>query len=68
MEWTGDERRKAVWLTDEQIDHIAERAAAKALETVYASIGKSVVKKVLWLVGVAVLALAAWLTGGKLPS
>ena len=54
-------------LTEEQIEAIAERAAEKALEKVYASIGKSVVTKFLWLVGASVLALAAYLKGvGKI--
>lgn len=66
MEYQGPERRAAV-LSEEQIELIAERAATKALERVYAQIGKSVVTKALWMVGAAVLALAAWLKGsGKL--
>ena len=48
-------------LTDEQIDVIAERAAAKAIEKVYTEIGKNVVKRLFWLVGVATLVLLAWL-------
>lgn len=50
-------------LTDEQIDVIAERAAAKAIEKVYTEIGKNVVKRFFWLVGVATLVLLAWLGG-----
>jgi hypothetical protein len=33
------------------------------LERVYTQIGKSVVSKLLWLVGAAALAVAAWLNG-----
>lgn len=67
MEYQGPERRVSVPLTDDQIEAIAERAAERALEKVYASIGKSVVQKILWLVGAATLALAAYLKGsGKL--
>ncbi len=54
-------------LSEEQIDAIAERAAEKALEKVYAQIGKSVVHKLLWLVGAATLAVLAYFKGvGKL--
>ena len=56
-------------LTDEQIEAIAERAAEVALERVYTQIGKSVVSKLLWLVGAAALALVAWMNGaGHFPS
>lgn len=64
--YEGPERRSGT-LTDEQIEQIAERAAEKALEKVYAQIGKSIVHKFLWLVGAASLAVLAWLKGsGKL--
>ena len=50
-------------LTDAEIDAIAERAAKKALTAVYAEVGRSVLKKLAWLTGVAVLGLAMWLIG-----
>lgn len=50
-------------LTDAEIDAIAERAAKKALQSVYAEVGQSVLKKLAWLAGVAVLGLALWLIG-----
>ena len=59
----GEERRREASLTDEQIEAIAERAAEKAIERVYTQIGKSVVTKFIWLVGVVSLALYAWLNG-----
>jgi len=62
-EYNGPERRHLPQLSPEQIDIIAERAAEVALEKVYTSIGKSVVNKVLWVVGAASLAVAAWLNG-----
>jgi hypothetical protein len=61
--YEGQERRNAAHLTDEQIELIAERAAERALEKVYSSIGKSVVNKVLWLVGAAALAAVAYFKG-----
>jgi hypothetical protein len=55
-------------LTDEQIDAIAEKAAAKALEKVYTEVGKSVVTKLMWIVGVGAIALLYWLASiGELP-
>ena len=62
-EMVTHDRRANHPLTDEQIDEIAERAAEKALEKVYTSIGKSVVSKLLWLLGAASVAVAAWMNG-----
>ena len=52
---------KQVELTDDQIEAIAERAAEVALNKVYTEVGKSVLKKMAWLAGVAVIGLAMWL-------
>lgn len=54
---------KEVQLTDEQIEAIAERAAEVALNKVYTEVGKSVLKKLAWLTGAAVIGLAMWLAG-----
>ena len=55
-------------LTEHDIDEIAEKAAEKALEKVYAQVGASVLKKLAWLVGVAVIGLVMWLgSNGNLP-
>jgi hypothetical protein len=63
--YEGPERRAA--LTDEQIELIAERAAEKALEKVYASVGRSVIQKFLWVLGASALAALAYFKGlGKL--
>jgi len=43
-------------IPDEVINRIAERAAEKALEKVYAEVGKSVLRKMLWILGAAALA------------
>ncbi len=50
-------------LTEQQIDNIAEKAARKALQIVYAEIGQNVLRKLAWLVGIVVLGLALWLAG-----
>lgn len=52
-----------VQLTDEQIEAIAERAAEVALNKVYTEVGKSVLKRMAWLTGAAVIGLALWLAG-----
>ena len=54
---------KQVELTDDQIEAIAERAAVVALNKAYTEVGKSVLKKMAWLAGVAVIGLAMWLAG-----
>ena len=55
-------------LTEHDIDEIADRAAEKALEKVYAQVGASVLKKLAWLIGVVVVGLLMWLgNNGNLP-
>ena len=57
-----------VQLTDDQIERIAERAAEVAFRKVYEEGGKTVLKKLAWLVGAAVIGAAFWLAGnGHLP-
>lgn len=51
-----NERRKS--FTPEEIETIK----TQILDSIYADIGKSIVKKVLWIGGTCVLALFAWLT------
>lgn len=59
---------KEMPLTDAQIEAIAERAAEVALNKVYTEVGRSVLKKLAWLAGAAVIGLALWLAGhGALP-
>jgi hypothetical protein len=50
-------------LTEAQIDAIAERAAEKALQIVYAEVGRSVLRKAAWLAGAAVIGIALLLAG-----
>jgi len=50
-----------VQLTDAQIDAIAEKAAEKAFEKIYQNVGKSVLTRLAWLAGAAVLGLFMWL-------
>jgi hypothetical protein len=50
-------------LTPEHLDKIAEAAADKALEKVYARVGKQVMTKLAWILGVVVLSAMVWLSG-----
>jgi hypothetical protein len=50
------------FLTEADIDRIAEKAANRALEKVYAEVGKSVSKKLMWIMGVVSISLIVWLS------
>lgn len=58
------ERRKSTQLNEEQIEEIAERAAAKAIEKlteqVYKGVGKSVMSKLLYVIGSLALGAYFW--------
>tara|TARA_R110000822_G_scaffold133279_1_gene270581 strand:- start:1 stop:189 length:189 start_codon:yes stop_codon:yes gene_type:complete len=57
-----------VQLTDAQIDAIAEKAAEKAFQKIYQDVGKSVLTKLTWMAGAAVIGIFMWLGGsGSLP-
>jgi len=57
--------KEKTWLTDEQIDEIAGRAADMAVykltETAYKAVGKSIIEKMFWIVGVVTIGLYLWL-------
>lgn len=53
-------------LTTDDIEVIAERAADKALEKVYADIGESLIKKTIWAVGSVVLVIVFWITNSEI--
>lgn len=65
--YAGPDRRARNFgqLSDEQLEEIAARAAEKAIAKVtqdlYTSIGKAVLTKVIWSVGVAWVALIIWM-------
>lgn len=62
------ERRRSTWLSKDQIDEIAQRAAAHALRLVYEEVGRNVVRAALWIIGAGCLALLAYLgLSGKVP-
>lgn len=51
-------------LSEADLERIAELAAIKALDKVYLEVGKGVLKRVAWIVGLSVIALLMWM-GGK---
>jgi hypothetical protein len=55
------ERQPYSGLTQDEIDAIAERAAERALEKVYAAVGKSVLKRLALIAGAAIVGLFVWL-------
>lgn len=65
--YVGPERRRAQHITDELIEEIAERAAARAVEKLtdhaYRAVGKSVVEKLFWIVGVLCAGGYLWAQG-----
>lgn len=66
-QYAGPERRRAQHITDELIEEIAERAAARAVEKLtdhaYRAVGKSVVEKLFWIVGVLCAGGYLWAQG-----
>lgn len=67
MNYEGEERRSHPPLTEEMMDAIAERAAKRVMDNVYREVGKSLLTKLVWAVGVVGVAIAMWLSG-KAPS
>lgn len=62
-EYEGHERRKHARLTPQDLEAIKEQILA----SVYEDIGRSIVKRFLWLAGAALVALFGWLVStGKI--
>ena len=63
-EYEGPERRIYGTLSKEEVDSIKEQILA----SIYEDIGRSLVKRILWVVGISMLALFGWLaSSGKIP-
>lgn len=57
-----------VQLTEAQIDAIVDRAVEKTFNRVYQEVGRSILTKLAYLTGAAVVGLFMWLGGhGSLP-
>lgn len=50
-------------LTQRQAENIADLAARRAQDRMYAELGRSVVRKTLFVLGAGVVALSSWLGG-----
>lgn len=61
-------RRIAKLVAEELGEEIAERAAKKALEKVYMEVGKSVIRKVLWIIGLVALTMLLTFNGNIKPT
>lgn len=61
--YESPDRDHQIVLSEEQLEAIAERAAKKALQSIYADVGKSVVTKLLWVIGLAAIGIVLFLTG-----
>lgn len=60
--YNGPERRKPERLDEEDFHAIAEKAKKLALDEIYADIGKGVVKRLLWLLGLGSSGAVAYLS------
>lgn len=49
------------YLTAEQMEEIAEKAAQKTLDKVALDVGRNVISKVFWVAGAAAVAVYLWL-------
>jgi len=58
---------QAVTLTADQMNHIAELAAEKALDKVYTQVGKGVLRKTAWVIGLGVISLLMYLGSKGIP-
>lgn len=64
----ADGERHATVLTEAQIDDIVERAVEKVFQRIYAEVGKNVLKRLAWVIGLVSMGLLVWLAGkGALP-
>ena len=50
-------------LTEKEIEDIVEKVTERVIENVYTSVGRSVVTKFIWFVGVAAIGIVTYLAG-----
>ena len=50
-------------LTDKEIEDIVEKVTERVIENVYTSVGRSVVTKFFWFIGVAAIGVVTYLSG-----
>ncbi len=55
--------RRMETISEEDIERIADKAVEKAMDRLYREVGKSILQKFIWLVGVGTVALYMWIQG-----
>lgn len=50
-------------LSDEQIEEIVEKVTKRVIDNVYTSVGKSIVHKFFYVVGIAAIAIVTYFAG-----
>jgi cobalamin biosynthesis protein CobD/CbiB len=50
-------------LTDKEIEDIVEKVTERVIENVYTSVGRSVVTKFFWFIGIAAIGIVTYLAG-----
>lgn len=54
--YDGNDRRRSITLDEEDVDQFIDRAVNRAVDRFYAEVGKSVLKKLAWMIGIAIVA------------
>ncbi len=63
---SGDPHVNVRALTEAEIEAIVSRVTQRVMENFYQEVGKSVVKKMLQIIGLGAVALSIFMAGGKL--
>lgn len=61
MHYDGPDRRRSITLEEDDVDQFIDRAVERAVDRFYAEVGKSVLKKVAWVVGACAVGLYVYL-------
>lgn len=56
-QYEGPDRRTSITLSEDEVDDFIDRAIERAVDRFYAEVGKSVLKKFAWFLGVTVVGL-----------
>ena len=68
MNESEDFDRRRSRFTPEEVEEIANAAAERVLDKIYTEVGKSIIKRLAWLAGAAIVGLFIWLSSkGDIP-
>jgi hypothetical protein len=59
-----DTENHAISISEADLERIAELAVQKVVDKLYLEVGKGVLKRLAWVIGISVVALLMWM-GGK---